>query len=89
MTDKRQVEVHRPVLAFARTIMVLAIVGCMVWMLLTFFQAVRKATRRIHNPAVEHSQQFLVPQVRKESGDPIKLFQSATKFVDFKKTMGR
>lgn len=89
MTDQRQVEVRRPVLAFARMIMVIAIVGCMVWMLLTFFQAVRKATRRLHNPAVENSPQFLVPQVRKESGDPIMLFQSATKFVDFKETMGR
>jgi hypothetical protein len=89
MTDKRQAAVRRPVLAFARMIMVLAIVGCMVWMLLTFSQAVRKAIWRIHNPAVENSSQFLVPQVRKESGDPTLLFQSATKFMDLKKTIGR
>ena len=89
MTDQRQVEVRRPVLAFARTIIVLAIVGCMVWTLLTFFQAVRKATRRLHNPAVENSPQFLAPQVQKASSDPTLLFQSATKFVDFKKTIGR
>jgi cytoskeletal protein RodZ len=87
MADNRQLEVRRPLLALAKLILVLAIVGCMGWLLLTVFQAVREATRRIQNSEVKNSSQSLVPNVRKESGDPILLFHSTTKFVDFKWTM--